>query len=92
MVLSGIVARIDALRHTPAGIPVLDFSLSHASSQIEAGHLREVRFEVPAVAIGEIATRLATRGSGERVEIAGFLAQRSARSTQLVVHATEVRD
>lgn len=92
MVLSGIFTRIDVLRHTPAGIPVLDFSLSHASSQMEAGHARQVRLEVPVVAIGELATRLANRSPGERVEIAGFLAQRSVRSTQLVLHTTEIRN
>lgn len=92
MVLSGVFTRIDVLRCTPAGIPVLDFSLSHASAQMEAGHARQVRCEVPVVAIGELATRLARRCPGERIEIAGFLAQRSARSSQLVVHTTEIRD
>jgi primosomal replication protein N len=92
VVLSGTFAKSDVLRYTPAGVPVLDFSLRHASSQIEAGHTRHVELEVAVVAIGELATRLALKSAGGRVEIAGFLAQRSVRSAQLVVHATEVRD
>jgi primosomal replication protein N len=92
VVLSGIFARSDALRYTPAGVPVLDFLLRHVSSQIEAGRSRRVELEVAVVAIGDLATRLARKSAGGRVEIAGFLAQRSVRSAQLVVHATEVRD
>jgi len=92
VVLSGTVAKIDVLRHTPAGVPVLDFSLAHASSQVEAGHARRVELEVPAIAVGELATRLASRHPGDRIAIAGFLASRSSRSTQLVVHATQVQD
>ena len=92
MVLSGTVSKIDVLRHTPAGVPILDFSLAHASSQIEAGHARQVDFEVPAMAVGELATRLANKHPGDPISIAGFLASRGRRSTQLVVHATHVRD
>ena len=83
---------MDVLRHTPAGVPVLDFSLAHASSQLEAGHARRVELEVPAIAIGELATRLASRHPGDRIAIAGFLASRSRRSAQLVVDATQVQD
>ena len=92
VVLSGSVVRIDVLRHTPGGVPVLDFSLAHASSQLEAGHARQVELEVPAVAMGELATRLADRHPGDRIAITGFLARRSHRGAQLVVHATQLRD
>jgi primosomal replication protein N len=92
VVLSGTVLRIDVLRHTPAGTPVLDFTLAHSSSQVEAGHARQVEFEVQAMAVGELATRLASRHAGERISIAGFLASRARRSSQLVLHATHVRD
>lgn len=92
MVLSGTVTVIEVLRHTPAGVPVLNFSLAHASSQIEAGHARQVECEVPAIAVGELANRLADRRPGDRISIAGFLASRNHRSTQLVLHATQVRD
>lgn len=92
VMLSGTVAKIDVLRHTPAGVPVLDFLLSHASSQVEAGRARRVELEVPAIAVGELATRLAGRHPGDQIAIAGFLASRSSRSTQLVVHATQLKD
>lgn len=92
VVLSGTVSKIDVLRHTPAGVAVLDFSLAHASSQVEAGHTRHVELEVPAMAVGELATRLANRHPGDQISITGFLASRGRRSTQIVVHATQLRD
>ena len=39
-VLSGKLIELDALRYTPAGIPVVNFRLSHESEQIEAGAKR----------------------------------------------------
>jgi len=92
VVLSGTVLVIDVLRHTPAGVPVLDFSIAHASSQLEGGHARKVECNVPAIAVGEVARSLAGKRPGEPIAIAGFLAARSHRSTQLVLHATQVRD
>jgi primosomal replication protein N len=92
VLLTGTVLEMDALRHTPAGVPLLHFSLRHASSQIEAGHARQVECEIPAMALGELARRLAARQPGERVFVTGFLASRSQRSAQLVLHATELKD
>lgn len=83
---------IDVLRHTPAGVPVLDFSIAHVSSQLEGGHSRKVECAIPALAVGEVARSLAAKCPGDRIAIAGFLAPRSYRSTQLVLHATQVRD
>ncbi len=90
VLLIGTVFEMDVLRHTPAGVPILRFSLRHASSQIEAGHARLVECEVPAIALGELATTLAARRPGDRVSVAGFLAARGHRSTQLVLHATRL--
>ena len=50
---------LEAIRYTPAGIPLLSFVLQHASEQTEAGLKRKVECEVNAVALGNIATELA---------------------------------
>jgi primosomal replication protein N len=71
---------------------VIDFAVAHASSQVEAGHTRRVECEIPAMAVGELASAVAGRRPGDRISIAGFLASRNHRSTQLVLHATHVRD
>jgi len=40
--ISGVVTGLQALRHTPAGVPVIEFRLKHASERAEAGALRKV--------------------------------------------------
>jgi len=62
--LSAILAAIDPLRHTPAGLPVVDFTLAHASQQDEAGSQRQVEFDMPAKATGDLATRIAIMRQG----------------------------
>ena len=79
---------LDAIRYTPAGLPLLSFVLQHASEQIEAGLKRKVECEVSAVALGNIAADLAKSNIqiGDSIKAKGFLAKRSAKSTQLVFH------
>ena len=82
--LQAEVVHIEPLRYTPAGIPLLSVVLRHASEQIEAGMKRKVECEVNAVAIGDIAK--SNIQIGDSIKAKGFLAKRSAKSTQLVFH------
>ncbi len=75
---------LDAIRYTPAGIPLLSFVLQHTSEQTEAGLKRKVECEVNAVVIGDIAK--SSIQIGDNIKAKGFLAKRSAKSTQLVFH------
>ena len=75
---------LEAIRYTPAGIPLLSFVLQHISEQTEAGLKRKVECEVNAVAIGDIAK--SSIQIGDNIKAKGFLAKRSAKSTQLVFH------
>lgn len=79
---------LEAIRYTPAGIPLLSFVLQHTSEQIEAGLKRKVECEVNAVALGNIAGDIAKSSIqiGDNIKAKGFLAKRSAKSTQLVFH------
>jgi len=86
--LSGELADIEPLRHTPAGLPLLQFRLAHKSLQIEAGFKRQVECEVNCVALGEAATRLSRSAAGAEVSVTGFLNRKNRMSTQLVLHAT----
>jgi len=83
-VLSGVVISLEPIRYTPAGIPLLSFVLQHASEQVEAGLKRKVECEVNAVALGDIAKHNIQLGAN--IKAKGFLAKRSAKSTQLVLH------
>ena len=75
---------LEAIRYTPAGLPLLSFVLQHASEQTEAGLKRKVKCEVNAVVLGELAKSHIQLGDNIKAE--GFLAKRSTKSTQLVFH------
>jgi primosomal replication protein N len=88
--ISGKLIDRDNLRRTPAGIPVLEFSLAHASKQIEAEIERTVECEVDCVAIGNPAQVLAKANPGDALKLSGFLAPRSIKQRRLKLHVTTV--
>ena len=88
--LTATLAAMEPLRHTPAGLPVVDFTLAHASQQTEADSPRQVEFEMPAKATGEIATRVAKMRQGCMVEAQGFLNRKHRMSRQMVLHVTNI--
>jgi primosomal replication protein N len=78
------------LRHTPAGLPVVNFTLAHESEQSEGGQKRQLAFEVAAKATGELATRIAATRQGSGVDVQGFLNRRHRMSRQIVLHVTNM--
>ncbi|TIC82373.1 primosomal replication protein N [Crenobacter intestini] len=86
LVLTASVTREEALRYTPAGIPVLEMWLAHGSRQREAGLDRDVRCEIQAVMVGEAGRKFAGRVAGQVLTFEGFLSQRSLRNPRLVLH------
>ena len=87
--ISGVVVGLQPLRYTPAGIALLSFVLQHASEQSEAGLKRKVECEVQAVALGDLAK--SNIQIGDNIKAKGFLAKRSAKSTQLVLHIEQLQ-
>jgi primosomal replication protein N len=90
LVLSGRIVELDALRRTPAGIPVLKFRISHESEQMEAGHKRQAECELDAVAFEADAALLAGASLGRGVTLTGFLARKSRNSRRPVLHVTDI--
>jgi primosomal replication protein N len=88
--VSGRLIELDALRHTPAGVPVMKFRLQHDSTQTEAGAVRKVSCEIAAVAFEREATLLAAARLGSDLKVTGFLAAKSRTSRSVVLHATGV--
>ena len=86
LVITGQLSGLEGLRYTPAGLERMEATLLHASTQQEAGGARQVRCEVPALALGDTAKQLARLQNGQLVTAVGFLAQRSLRNTRLVLH------
>ncbi|RJG06446.1 primosomal replication protein N [Noviherbaspirillum cavernae] len=83
------IAERDALRYTPAGIPIVSAKLLHSSEQVEAGVSRLVEFEVAAVAAGEISGRFNQAELGSTCWFTGFLARKNRNSKSLVFHVTD---
>jgi primosomal replication protein N len=83
------IAERDALRYTPAGIPVVAAKLSHMSEQIEANIQRQVEFEIAAIAAGEISGRFNQAELGVALRFTGFLARKNRNSKSLVFHITD---
>lgn len=90
LLIDGQLVELDDLRYTPAGIPRLEMKIRHASTREEAGMQRQVQCEVPALALGEVAQQATSLKVGQSVRAEGFLAQRSLRSTQLVMHIDKI--
>jgi primosomal replication protein N len=88
--LSGQLLAVGAVRHTPSGVPVVEFSLGHVSEQIEADIMRRVECEMPCVALGTPVGLLKAATLGARIAVTGFLAARSAKSRTTVLHVKEI--
>lgn len=88
--MQGEVVHTETLRYTPAGIPVLSFVLHHVSEQVEAGVKRKIECELNAMALGELARQSQHMQIGARVSVSGFIARRSLKSTQLVLHTNTI--
>ncbi len=80
----------DAMRHTPAGIPVVNLTLLHQSQQMEAQVMRSVECVVAALAAGNMAERLAQLALGSTYRFEGFLARKSRNSKSLVFHIIDL--
>ncbi|HWS74492.1 MAG TPA: primosomal replication protein N [Quisquiliibacterium sp.] len=87
--LQGRLAAREALRFSPAGIPILSASLQHESGQQEAGSQRKVELEIAVVFAGRLAESADRIALGAGLQVRGFLAPRRRSSKQLVLHVTE---
>ncbi len=88
--LEGTLAELGALRHTPAGVAVIEFRIAHQSERPEAGARRRVHAEVPALAFDATARLIAKQAPGTRLKADGFLCARSRRSRVPVLHVTDI--
>lgn len=86
LLLTGTLAQLEALRYTPAGVPLIECRIRHESKQIEANSERMVQVEIPAIAIGEMARKVSQLNLAQTLRVTGFLAQKSQKSQQIVLH------
>lgn len=90
LTLDATLTARDDLRFTPAGIPALDCTLTHASVQEEAGGQRKVECELHAVAFGDVARALSRASVGSELRCEGFLARRYRTGVTLALHITNI--
>jgi primosomal replication protein N len=91
-VLDGEIVALDTLRHTPAGIPSFSLTLKHESKQEEAGSEADTRFEMNAVAFGEIANEMArSLKTGQQISVKGFMNRKNRFSEYPVLHITQFK-
>ncbi|WP_284155457.1 primosomal replication protein N [Sulfuricystis multivorans] len=88
--LAGVLQEFGPLRHTPAGIPVIEFMIVHDSEQLEAGDLRRVTCEIACVALGTTALLIKEASPGSALKVSGFLASRSLKRKTPVLHVIQV--
>jgi primosomal replication protein N len=87
--LSASLVEREAIRYTPAGVPIVGLKLLHRSVQREAGADRTVEMEIAAIAADRIALRIDRVALGTELKLEGFLAPRRRNVKALVLHVTE---
>ena len=90
LTLDATLAQRDPLRYTPAGIPAVDCTLQHASTQEEAGGERKVECELHAVAFADVALALSRVRVGSLLRCEGFLARRYRTGVTVAMHITQI--
>lgn len=86
LIVDGQLAEISELKYTPAGLPVRQLLLLHTSEQVEAKMKRRVECEIRAIAFGDVTQQLMNVELGNTIRVRGFLAKKSLKSTQLILH------
>jgi primosomal replication protein N len=80
--LIAVIAERDAVRYTPAGIPIVSARLQHGSEQVEAKIQRQVEFEIAAIAAGDISGRFGQAELGRMFQFTGFPLTGQSRECQ----------
>jgi primosomal replication protein N len=88
LLISAALLERQALRYTPAGLPVLDVLLRHESELFHEAQARKVMVELKARAIGSTVQALAALAIGGKADFAGYLAG-SRNGRGLVFHILE---
>ena len=89
-VIDGELVELDDLRYTPAGLARVGLKIRHVSSQQEAGVARQVQCDISAISLDAAALKASKLQLGQQVRVEGFLAQRSLRNTQLIMHIENI--
>lgn len=90
-VIDGELVELDDLRYTPAGLARVGLKIRHTSTQQEAGIARQIQCDIPAISLDAVALKASKLLLGQQVRVEGFLAQRSLRNSQLILHIDNIK-
>lgn len=98
--IEGKITEFELLRYSPAGVPIVEFSLDHESEQMEALGLRKAFVKLQVLAAGPIAVSVSkqyqewlTKQEGQLaplVVVEGFLAAKRLGSSAVRLHLTSL--
>ncbi len=83
--------KLQTLRYSPAGVPLLTFELQHQSRQSETDKLLDVIVNMRVQVAGELAQAVGRFGDGTEIVVKGFLARTSQRSDIPVLHVNSYK-
>lgn len=89
--VEGQVLEQSPVRYTPAGVPVLEFLLSHESEVSEAGVPRRIAFALQILVMGDLVQMAGTIGLGTTLRIQGFIAPVRKDSPKFRLHAQRIQ-
>jgi primosomal replication protein N len=93
LVISGTLGKLPETRTSPAGIPIMRFTLRHESIQQEAGMQRQAICTIAVIASGsELLESTRALQSGQQLRISGFLSRANNRQgeNRLILHAEQI--
>ena len=73
--LTGIVASLEKVALTPAGVPRQRLWLEHRSRQLEDGHPREVQARIAVILAGGMTRQAQGLKEGQRINVTGCLSR-----------------
>lgn len=73
--LTGVVATLEKVALTPAGVPRQRLWLAHRSRQLEDGHPREVQARIAIILAGGMTEQARGLQEGQRLKVGGFLSR-----------------
>ena len=73
--LTGVIATLEKVALTPAGVPRQRFWLEHRSRQLEDGHPREVQARIAVMLVGSMTRQAQGLEQGQRIKVTGCLSR-----------------
>lgn len=87
--LTATLVEREVLRYTPAGVAAIEAVFRHEGEVIEAGGVRQLKFELDTITLGSLAQRIQALPLGTAIQLTGFIAPRSHRTRKLRIHITD---